>query len=160
MFYIRGRRLWRARRSRQVVKSDWTKPMTVVVHHAADDGPKNRTWRSESAYMRGIQDFHMGPSRGWNDIAYNYVIMPSGRVLEGRGFEVVGAHAPRFNTRGIGICFAGTGDKQLNDKQLAAYNNLIRRLEAKGANITDTKAHGDVYPTSCPGVGIRKSLGL
>jgi hypothetical protein len=134
--------------------------MTVVVHHAADDGPKNNTQRAERAYLRGIQDFHMGPSRGWNDIAYNYVITKAGRVYEGRGYEVVGAHAPRFNTRGIGICFAGNGEKPLNDKQLAAYVSLIKRLQTKGANIVATKAHGDVYPTSCPGVGIRKSLGL
>lgn len=160
MFYIRGRRLWRARRPVQRVKSSWSTPMTVIVHHAADDGPKNNTWRAEAAYMRGIQNFHMGPRRGWNDIAYNYVIMPSGRVLEARGWETVGAHAPRYNTRGIGICFAGNGDKQPTEASVAAYHALVRRLKAKGANITDTKPHGDVFPTSCPGVAIRKELGL
>ena len=134
--------------------------MTVIIHHAADNGPAASTHRAERAYMRGIQDFHMGPRRQWADIAYNYMIMPSGRVYDDRGSGVVGSHAPRYNARGIGVCFAGNGEKGLSTAQLAAYGNLIKRLKKHGANITNTRAHGDVYPTSCPGTGIRKALGL
>jgi N-acetylmuramoyl-L-alanine amidase len=134
--------------------------MTVIVHHAADKGPVNNTPRAERKYMRGIQDFHMGPSRDWNDIAYNYMIMPSGRVYEARGYGVTGAHAPGWNNKGIGVCFAGNGDVKPTEASIKAYNNLINRLESKSANITNAKPHGDVYPTSCPGVAIRKELGL
>ena len=160
MFYIRGRKLWRAKRPADKHKRSWRLPMAVIVHHAADHGPRQNTIKEEASYLRGIQSFHMGPQRGWSDIAYNYLIMPSGRVWEGRGFGVVGAHAPGWNAQGIGVCFAGSGDHGLNEKQINAYNNLIRRLKRKGANIVGAKAHGDVYPTSCPGNGIRKDLGL
>lgn len=160
MFFIRGRRLWKARKPLQKYRSNWKLPMTVIVHHAADHGPGQNTIASEKRYLRAIQNFHMGPSRRWSDIAYNYLVMPSGRVWEGRGFGVVGAHAPDWNTRGIGVCFAGNGERGLSEKQIAAYNNLINRLKRKGANIVDIKAHGDVYPTSCPGTGIRRDLGL
>lgn len=30
-----------------------------------------------------------------------------GRIYEGRGFDVEGAHAPRYNNRSIGICVIG-----------------------------------------------------
>lgn len=30
-----------------------------------------------------------------------------GQIYEGRGFGVVGAHAPRFNDKSIGICMIG-----------------------------------------------------
>ena len=160
MFYIRGRILWRAKRAKAKTRVSWAENMTVIVHHAADDGPKRNTAVEERKYMRRIQDFHMGPRRQWNDIAYNYIIMPSGRVYEGRGFGVVGSHAPGFNTKGIGICFAGHGDTPPTQLSLSAYYSLLRLLKRRGAGIIRERAHGDVFPTSCPGNAIRKALGL
>lgn len=161
MFYIRGRKLWLARRPRSVAKSDWTAPHTVIVHHTADAGPKRNTVASEAAFMRQTQEFHMGPQRGWSDIAYNFIIMPSGRVWEGRGYGVIGAHAPNWNTKGIGVSFAGTyTDKSPSAASLKAYHALLKRLREKGANIIGEKGHGDVYPTSCPGSKLRLALGL
>lgn len=137
--------------------------MSVIVHHAADNGPpkRNRIW-SELRYMRGIQKFHMDdPDRMWADIAYNYVIMPSGRVYEGRGYGVIGAHAPGHNTSGIGVCFAGNFENEDPDpRAVAAFYELVKRLEYHGANIVDVVGHGDVTATSCPGRRLRKALGL
>lgn len=134
--------------------------MHVVAHHSADPAPKS-TLRQEAKWMRDCQAFHMGPQRGWADIAYNYVIMPSGRVYEGRGFGKVGAHAPNWNTKGIGVCFAGTyTEKAPTPASIAAYHNLLARLRKQGANIVGEKAHGDVFPTSCPGSKLRMALGL
>jgi hypothetical protein len=161
MFWIRGRRLWGAKRARSVTRADWTDGVTIIVHHTADAGPKANTPKAERAFMRQVQDFHMGPARGWSDIAYNYIVMPSGRVYEARGYGVVGAHAPGWNTNGIGVCFAGTyTDRIPSAASVKAYNQLLNRLAGKGAKIQGEKAHGDVYATGCPGSGIRKALKL
>jgi hypothetical protein len=54
----------------------------IVVHHSAivgGGGPK------------GIQDLNL--SRGWDDIAYNYVIGQDGKIYEGRDLRLMAAHA-------------------------------------------------------------------
>lgn len=56
--------------------------------------------------MRGMQNFHQ-VERGWNDIGYSFAIGGDGKVYHGRGFNVVGAHAPRYNAKSIGICMIG-----------------------------------------------------
>jgi N-acetylmuramoyl-L-alanine amidase len=43
----------------------------------------------------------------WSDIGYNFVVGEDGNVYEGRGWDNVGAHAPAYNPRGIGICIIG-----------------------------------------------------
>lgn len=161
MIGVIGRRTWRARRAVQVVRSNWkAKAMTVIAHHSADHPPKP-TRRAERKWMRNTQAFHMGAQRGWNDIGYNYVIMPSGRVYAGRGFGVVGSHAPGWNTRGIGICFAGDYSRhEPTAKAVKSYHRLVYKLRKRGVNIVGERAHGDVFATSCPGRGVRRALGL
>lgn len=77
----------------------------VIVHHsyipAACDSPETC-----QAAMRSMQSFHQD-DRGWNDIGYSYAIGGDGLVYQGRGFNVIGAHAPRYNDRSVGICLIG-----------------------------------------------------
>lgn len=156
-FWIRGRRLWRARRAKHVTPAAWGAGVDVFVHHTADPGPRRKDVR---AYLRQIQSFHMD-TRGWSDIAYNYLIAPDGTVWEGRGWGVVGAHTEGHNTKSIGICFMGTFTTQTpTPAAQIAFSKLHAHLERKGARIRGTYGHGDVYATSCPGKGVRKALGL
>lgn len=157
-FWVRPRRLWRAKAAKRTTYSPWTESlMYVIVHHTADPGPRRGDVRR---YLREIQRFHQ-ETRGWNDIAYNYLIDPEGIVWEGRPFGVVGAHAPGYNTRGIGVCFMGTyTSKEPSPLQVDAFYDLLRRLEARGVRITDTYPHRRVYATSCPGDGVMEALDL
>lgn len=41
------------------------------------------------------------------DALFRFGIGGDGQIYEGRGFDVVGAHAPRFNDKSIGICMIG-----------------------------------------------------
>jgi len=94
--------------------------------------------------MRTIQAYHM--SQGWADIGYHFVVMPSGRVYEGRGHGVVGAHCPGHNTE-PGVCVPGTYDTHLPTPQaLASLLELARHLGK-----TTLYGHREGYPTSCPG---------
>ena len=57
--------------------------------------------------MHVIQDFHMD-DRGWWDIGYNFLIGQDGRIYEGRGFSVQGAHCSGWNTQTLGsVIFIG-----------------------------------------------------
>jgi len=80
----------------------------AVVHHTA--GTNNYQPGDVPAILRGIQSFHQN-SRGWNDIAYNFLIDKWGGVWEGRaggiGRPIVGSHAAGFNTSTVGISLLG-----------------------------------------------------
>ena len=135
-----------------------------MVHHTADNGPKKNTRYREAEHLRAMQYFHQNV-RGWSDIAYNYLIMPSGRVYEGRGFGVRPAGAAtdtqEWNTDSIHVSFVGTYEtKEPSEKAVASYHALRKRLRAQGAKFDNTVGHGDLMPTSCPGKGVRRALGL
>lgn len=53
-----------------------------------------------------MQDYHQ-LQRGWNDIGYSFAIGGDGMIYVGRGFNVIGAHAPKYNDRSVGICMIG-----------------------------------------------------
>ncbi len=53
----------------------------LIVHHSASDN--GHTGEDAPAILRRFYDFHTG-TRGWNDIAYNFVIDADGGIWEGR----------------------------------------------------------------------------
>ena len=129
----------RAPRNRQTVS--WSQRREVVVHYS--EGPTTQTPRS-------IQDYHRGPSRGWADIGYNFLVDVQGRIYEGRGWLTVGAHAPDHNTSGIGVCMIGRdGDATAAAERSIRwlYDEACRRA---GRSLRKL-GHRDVYATSCPG---------
>jgi hypothetical protein len=174
MFFIRGRRLWSNHPFIRFTKAGWIgRKVDVFVHHTADSGPKfgaHATEAEERAYLRRIEDFHMR-SRGYAGIGYSYIVMPSGRVYEGRGFNAKGAHTldPKdadgdgklIENTEVGICFAGNFDRQHPTPQaLKAYRRLRRRLRLKGVRLDQTFGHRHAFSTSCPGDNLVRALGL
>lgn len=144
---IISRKAWGAKPAKNVVHVGWHDGMTGWIHHSESPAPSASADRkTEYAVMRSIQSFHMGPSRGWSDIGYHYVIMPSGRVYEGRGYGVVGAHCPGHNTE-PGICFIGSyDDKVPTNEALQSLHWLLDELKC-----SKRKGHRDGFSTSCPG---------
>jgi hypothetical protein len=118
----------------------WGQRTEVIVHYS--EGPTTQS-------VRSIQDFHLN-GRGWSDIGYNFLVDTTGRIYEGRGWLVVGAHAPDHNTSGIGVCMIGRdGDATPAAKRAirAVYDEACRRTGRTLAK----RGHRDVYATSCPG---------
>lgn len=113
-----------------------------------------RTVAAEKAAMRQIQNFHMN-GRGWNDIGYHYLVFPSGRVYEGRGYGAVGAHNPGHNHE-PSLSFVGTFTTMTPTEKAQDAAHALRRYLKCGA----FRGHGDTYPTSCPGQGVRKVMGI
>ena len=81
----------------------------AIVHHTvnindygADDVPE---------LLRGIQRFHVD-TRGWDDIAYNFVIDRFGRVWHAREGDITepipGGHTTGLNAESLGVAILGT----------------------------------------------------
>lgn len=60
----------------------------LIVHHSASRN--GHTSSDAPAILRSFYDFHTGPEKGWNDIAYNFLIDSRGGVWEGRAGSLDG----------------------------------------------------------------------
>lgn len=171
MFFIRARRNWTAHPHVAFVHADWThRSVDIYVHHTADHGPQANTEASEKRFLRDIEAFHIN-QRGWAGIGYSYVVMPSGRVYEGRGWECKGAHTldpkdadhdgVKVENADIGICFAGTfTSRPPTLRARAAYKLLKQRLRMRGARLDRVYPHRAAFATSCPGDALMRALNL
>lgn len=129
--------------------------------------PSPRLWLHHSEVdafgagaVRAIQTFHMN-TRGWNDIAYSFLIDQDGTVYEGRGAGIQGAHtlAPppdtsSENRQSHGICLLGNLMAHTPPKaQTDALLQLIKWGSDRGWWHTLTGGHEDApgNATSCPG---------
>ncbi|RCV53462.1 peptidoglycan recognition protein family protein [Marinitenerispora sediminis] len=133
---------WGARAPRSRATVNWTQRTEFVVHHS--EGPATQT-------PKAIQNFHMD-SRGWADLGYNFLISADGRIYEGRGWLVVGAHAPNHNTSGIGVCLIGSYTKTLpTAAALESLQWLYAEANRRKGSALRIRRHRDVTSTDCPG---------
>uniref|UniRef100_A0A1A9WJ21 Peptidoglycan-recognition protein n=1 Tax=Glossina brevipalpis TaxID=37001 RepID=A0A1A9WJ21_9MUSC len=124
----------------------------VIVHHSHTPKACYTTDECKKA-MRSMQDFHQ-LQRGWNDIGYSFAIGGDGNIYVGRGFNVVGAHAPKYNDKSVGICLIGDWRTELpTDKMLQATRDLIAFGVSGGYIDPQYKLYGhrQVRATECPG---------
>ena len=123
---------------------------TVVVHHSAlplSDGPLE------------IQYKHTH-TKGYADIAYQFVIDQTGQIYEGRSLNVRGAHTGGHNTSTVGIVLLGnfmTGEP--TEAQMASLRTLSACL-IDAYDITHIAGHRDFQPgiTDCPGDNLERLL--
>ena len=132
----------------------------VYVHHGASAFPVDIGDRDgdgvpdgEEALVREYQRFHFG--KGWSDIAYNWLIGPSGNVYEGRGWDRVGGGtgSPQ-DSYSMSICALGNYEQREPTKAMVqAYIDLIVDGIRKGKLTADVQIFGDrdVNSTACPG---------
>ncbi|TDC19669.1 hypothetical protein E1265_23515 [Streptomyces sp. 8K308] len=143
---IQPRSQWGARPPRAVERVDPSARTGFTVHYSA--GPPTQT-------PRQIQIYHMD-SNGWDDIGYNFLVDTAGRIFEGRGWNVLGAHAAPHNTTHIGVCFIGQ-DGQATARTATAIRALYNRAnELTGRTLAQTW-HGGLsgQSTQCPGSALR-----
>ncbi|KAF6779908.1 hypothetical protein AHF37_00527 [Paragonimus kellicotti] len=77
-----------------------------------------------------------------------------GKVYEGRGWGVVGAHARGVNSRSVGIAFIGDFTKiQPSPAAINSARELIEEGVRKGKISKNhrVRGHRDVNSTTCPG---------
>ena len=137
-------------KNRSTVSWKWHR--TLWVHHSEGPAPADNP-AQERATVKGIQSFHQGPSRGWADIGYAYLIAPSGRIYEGRGYGVMAAHCPGHNDE-PSVCLLGSYSKT---PPTTAQRNAVWAL-ADHLGLSELAGHREGYSTSCPGDAAMRTL--
>lgn len=155
-FFIRSRKRLGLAKPLSRRALDIKQPLTVYIHHTADNGVRGDTLKHDRIYWQSIQAYHF--SQDYQDIAYNFLISKKvgskkkPRVYEGRGLGVLSAATMNHNHNSISICVAGNFEKQTcGDDVAIAIKKTIKRLKSLGANIQKVDVHRNVYPTSCCG---------
>jgi len=133
------------------------RPTHVTIHHT--DGRQTMTEAETIAEVRQIQAFHMGRERGWDDIAYHFLIDGAGRVVEGRPAQTLGAHVLGGNEDNIGIAMMGDFEKvHPTQAQVESLERLVSYLAVTYKQ--DPSQRGFVQPhrhynnTDCPGANM------
>lgn len=146
-----SRDAWNANPPREVDKFPGPIPF-VIIHHSYEPAACYTPADCVKA-MQAMQQFHQ-QDRGWNDIGYSFAIGGDGRIYQGRGFNVVGAHAPRYNDKSVGVCMIGDWRVDLPPKNMmTALQTLLDygvQMNIIAGNYTMI-GHRQTRPTECPG---------
>jgi N-acetylmuramoyl-L-alanine amidase len=139
------------------------------MHHTALSGfpAVTATQSQEAVRMRLIWNSHVN-GNGWSDIGYHFIIMPSGRIYEGRSERLRGSHD--LVNDGLGIAFDGiytsaTISTQQFQAAVALCTLLCRRYGFRDPvtpvptptadfgtrNLPLICGHRDRVATACPG---------
>ncbi len=138
--------------------SEYTRhaPEMITMHHTA--AKYTVTLQESLEETLFIQRYHQ-KGRGWIDIGYHFVIDSTGNILQGRPFEMEGAHVLNHNPGNIGISFLGNYHPPKSDtptqEQLNALYELAKALvEMYKIPAAKFYAHKDLGETECPGDNI------
>lgn len=123
------------------------------------NGPKvtvsgNTVWDHSkcSSLVRGIQNFHMD-SRGWQDVAYNFLECPHGYTFEGRGLNIVnGANGTNSGNRSSHAvcCLAGDGNPFPMSEKIG-FRDCAEYISDQTLAPFKVIGHRDHKSTECPG---------
>lgn len=99
----------------------------LVVHHSASHN--DHTSADAPQILRGFYDFHTS-ARGWNDIAYNFLIDSDGGIWEGRAGSLKGPVAgdATGGNQGFAQLVCVIGDYSTAEPTLASLTALVSLL--------------------------------
>ena len=128
----------------------------IGVHYLGDGRGPTGGLNDSMAKMREVQAFHMGPSRGWADFAYNWAVDMHGHAFEGRGARVRNAangggvrHGYDANAGWSSLLYLnGTGGPDLTEAAKRAINDVAVHAGVAGG---EWLGHRDFLSTACPG---------
>jgi hypothetical protein len=116
----------------------------VVVHHSGvENGPTGTT------AVHAFERHHL--AKGWDGIAYNWLVDETGTIYEGRGWEARGAATKRWNAKSISVCFTGHGDVEPREQVLESFQTLIREAQTRFNGTLWVSTHRRKGATTCPG---------
>lgn len=100
----------------------------LIVHHSASNN--GHTTAEVPRILRGFYDFHTSEARGWDDIAYNFLIDGDGGIWEGRSGSLAGPVAGDATGGNQGftqlVCLIGNFDELPPTE--AAMESLVQLL--------------------------------
>ncbi len=130
----------------------------VTIHHTAS---LNGDGKDELAVMRAVQRFHQGSERSWGDLAYHFLIGPSGTVYEGRDPKYAADTSTRYDPAGhLTLCLMGNfEEEEPTDAALSALVRLtVDLLAAHDLPPDAVTTHRRVAATACPGANLEAWL--
>ncbi|XP_008412532.1 N-acetylmuramoyl-L-alanine amidase-like [Poecilia reticulata] len=127
----------------------------LYVHHTYEPSAPCLSFSSCSRNMRSMQRFHQ-EDRGWNDIAYSFVVGSDGYIYEGRGWNHVGRHTRGHNALGYGVSIIGNYTAALPSRHaMDLLRNHLALCAVNGGGLTGNytiQGHRQVVNyTACPG---------
>lgn len=102
--------------------------------------------------VRGIQNFHMD-SRGWVDIAYNFIVCPHGFIFEGRGFNVCNAAngTNSGNKTSHAVMWLSGQNNPFTEQEKLGFVGAVKLISENTAAPYKAVGHRDHKSTDCPG---------
>jgi hypothetical protein len=136
-------------------KLDSHQLLGMAVHY--EDGPFVGHHNQCDDTIRSVQAFHQR-TRGWNDIAYNWLVCGHGVIYEGRGWlHRSAAQGTEEGNRAYHAVCALAGANSVHDftpEQKHGLYEVIVEGQALGYG-HEVRPHSSFHPTSCPGDAIR-----
>jgi len=152
--YDDSRAAWNARPSNNPRPIRPSSRLGISWHY--DGGsPLNLAGQHHSACLARVkadQAFHMD-TRGWADIGYNLLVCQHGRVIEGRGADLQGAHSPGVNATHYGVQFMVGGAEAPTAAAWSRAAQLAAQLREHSGRSLRNWGHKDdpQASTECPG---------
>jgi len=116
----------------------------VVVHHSGvENGPRG------TGAVHAFERHHL--SKGWDGIAYNWLVDETGTIFEGRGWEARGAATNGWNAKSMSVCFTGWGYSQPHANVLESIQTVIAEAEKWFGRGLWVETHRRKGTTTCPG---------
>ena len=117
----------------------------IVVHHSGVANPPDGV-----NAVRAYERYHID-TRGWNAIAYNWLVDERGVIYEGRGPGIVSGATKHYNFKTESICYTGYGGTKLPEVALVSIAEVIEDVQARYGGRLWLKGHQDLAATTCPG---------
>ena len=151
-----GRDVWGAREVSKVYMLDPAAVRHVTIHYLGAPTPADDP---EERRCRRTQDYHID-TRGWTDVAYNYMVGQSGRAYVGRGRRRKNAaDGGAGNKDSLSVCaLLGTVHTIPSDAMLATLQSLVWELAEEFPAIKSIRPHKAWKATSCPGPALTARL--
>ncbi len=154
---IQRRAAWGAAKPTKTLEPDWDYD-TIVIHHSGDSGEK---------VVKALQTKQM--AKGYDDIAYEYVVQLDGSIAEGRHLAFKSAANSGQNAQKLAILVAGDFEHGVfdfddDDPTPAALDAVVRLVEELKRHFPLKKlvGHRDLPraagTTECPGGELYKLL--
>ena len=128
----------------------------IIIHHSG--GPRRQK-------IEDIHRYHTAKppnGRGYQDIAYHFVIEEDGWIKRGRDVSREGAHDAGENSDSIGICVIGNNLDPLekwNGAQIEALRELVAVIQrVYGPLVVEGHRDRGRDATDCPGLDVQSVL--
>jgi hypothetical protein len=154
---IISRSTWNAKPPKNSL-ADLPNPKRITIHHTVlPTLSAEASQATEEQRMRNIQAGEMTGTQNFSDIGYHYVIMPSGRIYEGRPNSKKGAHD--MINDGFGVAMEGTFhlEEKITNAQfnsaVALCTQLCKKIGIKDPTMlvpTPNTRQGEPSPKQLP----------